>query len=121
MHFLVDECLSRHMAERLRLDGHDVVWARNVCPGNDDRLVLDRANAEGRIVITEDRDFGDLTIRLRLHAIGIIIVAVGEFDTTLDEIAIHVAQCIGKLGDTCKNTLTVIEPGRIRQRPINLS
>ena len=120
MRFLIDECLSRHIVEQLAIAGHDVVWARQVCSGDDDKLVLDRANAENRLVITEDRDFGDLTVRLRLHALSVVIVAVSEFNLSLDEIGKHVASCIGQLGDSCENALTVIEPGRIRQRPINL-
>ena len=52
----------------LLLRGHDVVWIREDSPGIDDRTVLSRATAEERILITFDKDFGELVFRLGLNA-----------------------------------------------------
>jgi predicted nuclease of predicted toxin-antitoxin system len=117
LRFLVDECVPRQIVERLRLNGHDAVWARDVCPGDEDTKVLARAVAEDRLLLTEDRDFGELTVRFRLPAIGVIIASVGEFALGLDAIARHVVRVIEDLGGSCTGALTVIEPGRARQRP----
>ena len=118
MRFLVDECLPRQIVEHLRHAGHDVIWASEVCPSADDKTVLARATAEKRILMTEDRDFGELTIRFKLPAIGIIIASIGEFSGSLDATAAHMTNVINGLGESCLGALTVIEPGRTRQRPL---
>jgi predicted nuclease of predicted toxin-antitoxin system len=115
---LVDECIPRQLVEALRINGHDVIWAQDVCAGDDDTLVLARAVAEDRILLTEDRDFGELTVRFKLPAIGVIIVSVSEFALGLDAIAEHVVRVVRELDESCVGTLTVIEPGRARQRPL---
>jgi hypothetical protein len=43
--------------------GHDVVWIRLVTPGASDQDVLARAQADGRVLITFDKDFGELAFR----------------------------------------------------------
>ena len=59
MKFLVDHCAGRRLAEWLRAKGHDVFDAGEESdPG--DRTLLERAAAEGRILVTLDRDFGRL-------------------------------------------------------------
>ena len=119
MRFLVDECLSRHVVDQLRNAGHDVVWAQHFCPAADDRTVLKLATESGRLVISEDWDFGVLVVRLGLEAIGIIILPTQAFDKSLDELAAYATGIINKLGSSCEGSLTVIEPHKIRQRPIN--
>ena len=118
MRFLVDECVPRQVVVRLRLAGHDVIWARDVCPGDEDTNVLARAVAEGRILVTEDRDFGELAVRFKLPAIGVVIASIGEFPWGLDAIAEHVVRVVDELDASCVGALTVIEPGRARQRPL---
>ena len=118
MRFLADECIPRQLVARLRHAGHDVIWARDVCAGDGDAKVLARAVAEDRVLITEDRDFGELTVRFKLPSIGVIIAAIGEFAMELDAIAEHVVRVVEELGASCAGALTVIEPGRARQRPL---
>ena len=118
MRFLIDECLSRHLVDHLRRAGHDVVWAQDVCRGQADEDVLALATAADRIVMSEDRDYGELTVRLKRPAVGIVIAAIGEFEGPLDAIAEHVTRTIDGLGDSCIGSLTVIEPGRVRQRSL---
>ena len=118
MRFLVDDCIPRQVVARLRLEGHDVIWARDVCPGDEDTKVLARAVSENRILLTEDRDFGELTVRFKLPAIGVVIASIGEFAWGLDVIAEHVVRVVNDLDGSCVGALTVIEPGRARQRPL---
>ena len=118
MRFLVDECLFRQIVEALRAAGHDVTWVRQDCRGFDDEAVLAKAVQEDRILVSEDRDFGTLTVRLGRPAIGIVIVAASEFPLSLQAIAEHVAIVVTSLGDRCKGSLTTIEPGRVRQRDL---
>jgi predicted nuclease of predicted toxin-antitoxin system len=43
-----------------RRSGHDVLWIREAAPGSPDTAVLSRAQSEERLLITFDKDFGDL-------------------------------------------------------------
>lgn len=64
MKFLIDRCAGRRLAEWLRSDGYDAAeaWELGSDPG--DRALLEAAEAEGRILITIDTDFGEL---IHLH------------------------------------------------------
>jgi predicted nuclease of predicted toxin-antitoxin system len=115
---MVDECLPKVLVSELRNRGHDVVWVREAHPGIDDGTVLAIATSEGRIVLTEDRGFGTLIVRLRYPAVGLVIAHMNRFSGTAAEIAVRVAKVIDRLDATCVGSLTVIEPDRVRQRPL---
>jgi predicted nuclease of predicted toxin-antitoxin system len=57
--FLVDRCAGRRLAEWLRQQKHDVVESRERGPDPGDRVLLAWAAAEGRILVTMDKDFGE--------------------------------------------------------------
>ena len=118
MLILVDECLPLRFVTELRKRQHDVVWARERYQGYRDEQILALATAEGRIVLTEDRDFGRLVVRHKLPSVGIILVQVSQLPGTATEIATYVANTIVKLSETCIGSFTVIGPGRTRQRPL---
>ena len=54
--------------------GHDVIWIRTHAPGSSDEAILNQARAENRIVITFDKDFGELAFRRGLPASSGIIL-----------------------------------------------
>ena len=49
MKFLVDRCAGPGLADWLRVQGHDVLEARQFEPDPGDRALLERAGSEGRI------------------------------------------------------------------------
>jgi predicted nuclease of predicted toxin-antitoxin system len=63
MRLLADENFPLPTVEVLRKQGHDVLWARTDCPGIKDRALLDRAEADGRLILTLDKDFWQLTLQ----------------------------------------------------------
>jgi predicted nuclease of predicted toxin-antitoxin system len=71
MLFLADENVSRLVIERLRAPGFDVASVRETMPGASDKDVLDEAASDDRVLVTEDRDFGEPVIRQRLKARGV--------------------------------------------------
>lgn len=116
MRFLADENVSRLVIERLRGRGLDVGSIGETRSGATDRDVLGTANAEGRIVITEDRDFGEVVIRQRLGVLGIVLLELdrlsnaAEADVVVEVVSLHSDKLLGNL--------VVIEPSRIRVRPL---
>ena len=54
MLLLADENFPLPTITNLRRDGHEVLWARTDTPGTKDPVLLDRAEAEGRILVTLD-------------------------------------------------------------------
>jgi predicted nuclease of predicted toxin-antitoxin system len=60
MKFLVDRCVGATLARWLREKGHDVREARGSGPDPGDEELLAQALAEGRVLVTLDKDFGAL-------------------------------------------------------------
>jgi predicted nuclease of predicted toxin-antitoxin system len=63
MRVCANENIPEDCVSRLRQSGHDVLWIREVAPGSSDPDVLSRALAEERLLITFDKDFGELAFR----------------------------------------------------------
>jgi predicted nuclease of predicted toxin-antitoxin system len=58
--FLIDRCAGFRLAQWLRDQGHDVVESRERGADPGDRVLLQWAAAEDRILVTMDKDFGEL-------------------------------------------------------------
>lgn len=114
--FLADECFSGAIIQALREAGFDVMRSAESHPAAADRDVLDLAVREHRVLLTEDNDFGELTMRLGLPSVGIV-------RTDLKSLSKQ-AQCgrtvdaLIKLGDEVLGAVVSIEPGRTRIRKI---
>jgi len=74
--FLDDECCDSELVASLRRDGHDVLYQLEENAGAEDEDVLKRAFKEERILITEDKDFGELVFRLRKRTVGIVLLRI---------------------------------------------
>ncbi|MEI6072112.1 MAG: DUF5615 family PIN-like protein [Verrucomicrobiae bacterium] len=80
-------CANENIAEdavlSLRQAGHDVLWIREAAPGISDESVLARAQFEGRLLLTFDKDFGDLVYRQGADASsGIILFRISQPSAT---------------------------------------
>ena len=73
MNFLIDVCAgSRDMRETLAELGHDAIFASDIDPKASDETLLALSVEQGRILVTEDKDFGDLVFVQGLPHAGII-------------------------------------------------
>lgn len=90
MRILANENIPGETVDALRQRGHDVAWVRTEALGSSDREVLQRAQAEGRIVITFDKDFGELAFRFGLSASsGVVLLRIRAPDpATMTRIAV---------------------------------
>ena len=75
MRLLADENFPKQTIVALRAGGHDVLWARVDCPGWKDVALLEPAEAEGRILITLDKDFWQIAVQRRvpLNQAGVVL------------------------------------------------
>jgi predicted nuclease of predicted toxin-antitoxin system len=116
MHFLANENFPLDAVEALRQQGHDLVWIRTESPGIADPEVLSRAQAEDRILLTFDKDFGELAFRSKLPAAsGVILFRIKAPSSAV--VAQKVSTAIA-LRDDWAGHFSVIENDKIRMRPL---
>lgn len=78
MDFFADENVARPIVQWLRDSGHDVLYASEADPGIDDAVWLHRAEAESRLILTSDKDFGEIVFRDAQTSHGIILLRMDE-------------------------------------------
>ena len=114
MRFLADENLPAIAVEELRAAGHDVAWVRVDAPGMSDDDVLAWAAHELRILVTFDKDFGELAFGAALPPeCGIVLLRLPMPKPA--EAGAHLARLI-QARDDWAGHFSVIESGRIRMR-----
>jgi len=116
MRILADENFPEDAVAALLEAGHDVAWVRTDAPGSSDWQVLARAQAEDRILITFDKDFGELAFRARLPAsCGIILFRISAPSSA--HIARTAAVALESRTDWAGH-LSVVEDDRMRMTPL---
>src|SRR3990170_3934373 len=78
MRFLVDECTGPAVAHWLRRQNHNVISVFDEMRGADDRKVIQKAFEQDRILITNDKDFGDLVFREKMPHKGVILLRLED-------------------------------------------
>jgi predicted nuclease of predicted toxin-antitoxin system len=116
MQFLANQNFPLDAVEAVRKIGHDVAWIRTEAPGSKDRDILSRAVSERRILLTFDKDFGDLAFQFGLPAnCGIVLFRLQASSSTA--LASLVATALQSRTDWA-GRFSVVEAGRIRMRPL---
>jgi predicted nuclease of predicted toxin-antitoxin system len=116
MRFLANENVPGAAVAALRVAGNDVVWIRAVAPGSSDPEVLAWAAREERILLTFDKDFGELAKASVLPATcGVILLRIPM--PRPDNVGPQLADVITARADWAGH-FSVIEPGRVRMRPL---
>lgn len=100
--------------EAFEAAGHDVVWAGSWTEDPGDDEILQRAHREGRILVTLDKDFGELAIVRRRPHSGIIRL-IGLAAKQQAPAGIRVLNLHGNLLQ--RGAIVTVEPGRVRIRP----
>ena len=116
MRFLADECCDAPMVSALRADGHDVLYVVETMSGADDDAILAQAYSEHRVLLTEDKDFGELVYRLGQPARGIVLL---RFDVTDRALKVpRLQELLAGEGNRLPGSFTVLEADKIRIRPL---
>jgi len=114
--FIADECCDAALVSLLRSEGYDTVYIREFRPGALDKDVLDKAFAEERILITEDKDFGELVYRLEKPAYGVVLLRFDVHDRGLKWPRLK--QLIDEYGHRLKGSFVVVDADKSRLHPL---
>jgi predicted nuclease of predicted toxin-antitoxin system len=74
MNFVADESVDRQIVEQLRKDNHEIFSIAEESPSISDTEVLTKANSSDAVLITADKDFGELVFRLNQNHDGVILL-----------------------------------------------
>lgn len=110
MKFLIDANLGRKFTNLIKQAGHDSVFAKDLLPLSRDDEILSEAEKEGRIIITNDKDFGELVFRSGRTATGVILLRTLTTDSKkrFDLVKDVLSEAEGKF--------VVVKEGQVRVR-----
>jgi predicted nuclease of predicted toxin-antitoxin system len=113
---VTDECVDFEVTRCLRNAGYLVFSICETTPSLKDSEVLTLAWESKSLLITEDKDFGELVIRLKLNNYGILLIRMPNASS--DEKADAVKSVLDQYQVQLLHAFSVIEKGRFRIRNI---
>lgn len=116
MRILANENFPRPIILELRSRGHDVSSVKEIMRGANDREVLTAAQRDNRLVVTFDKDFGELAYRFGLLAAsGVILFRLSGTSPEIDNARVLAAL---ESGIDWSGNFAVVSDDRIRVRPL---
>ena len=112
MRFLADESCDFTFVRILQAAGHDVMAVAESAPGAPDDKVIAFAHSQRRILITEDKDFGQLVFAAAASTSGVIYVRYPM--RSRSALGADLLRLVEERGESLTGTFAVVEPGRIR-------
>jgi predicted nuclease of predicted toxin-antitoxin system len=115
MTIVADESVAAAILERLRQDGLTVQAVRDFAPATTDKVILETADKANVLLLTEDKDFGEMVYRQNASHHGVVLIRLAGLSRALraalvsEAIKLHAAEFLG--------AFTVVAPGGIRIRP----
>jgi hypothetical protein len=110
--FLADESCDFAVVRALRAFGYDVATVANLSPRADDESVIQLAVHQGRILLTEDKDFGQLVYASALPAGGVVLMRFpARARRALADAVVGLVQTEAL---RLAGAFTVVQPGRVR-------
>lgn len=112
MRLLADESCDYAAVRALRSAGHDVLAVCEFQQRSVDQQLMEMAYSEGRILLTEDKDFGWLAFVGRVDNPGVILI---RFPATARLIlGASITRLVTELGSKLTGTFVVLRPGSVR-------
>jgi len=112
MRFLVDECSGPAVTRTLRQQGHDVFCVFEQARGADDDEVIRRAVAENRILITNDKDFGEKVYRDGALHTGIVLLRLRAPEAAAKTAAL--TRLLRHYSDRLEGSFVIVADRRVR-------
>jgi predicted nuclease of predicted toxin-antitoxin system len=116
MNLVLDENIDRPIYDQLSRDGHIIWYIFDVFKGLSDDKVLELANSNKALLITLDKDFGDLIFQRKLISSGILLLRIAGLPNS--EKAFIVSSAIKKYSEKLFHSFSVLTPKSIRIRNI---
>lgn len=116
MRWLADECVVASLVAWLRAEGHDVTYIGEMAQGLRDSEVAALAAAGNRLLLTEDKDFGELIFRFGHPVPGLVLLRIDPSKPSLK--AARLSEAIRRYGESLFGRYVVIEEARLRSRPL---
>jgi predicted nuclease of predicted toxin-antitoxin system len=116
MRIIVDESVDYIITKDLRDNGFDISAIIDESPGISDEEIINKVNQEKAIILTADKDFGELTFKMHKTNEGIILIRLSGIDN--QEKSKIVVNNIKKYSDKVSNSFCVISPNNIRIRKL---
>ena len=117
MRFLANENFPVSSIKKLRQAGIDIDAIIEMMPGAKDQQVLDSAYKTGRIILTFDRDYGELIFRHELPVpAGVVYFRYAP--STPEEPAEYLLKLLAKDNIVLVGRFTVARQDQLRQRPL---
>ena len=113
MKILADEGIEKPVVLRLRAEGYQVKYIAEIAQGAADTDVLALSNQEEAILITADKDFGDLVFYRRYKSLGVILVRLSD-ELPSSEKANIIVDAINTHHKELFGAFTVITSNKIR-------
>lgn len=116
MRFRIDENVPKPIFEWLHSQGHDVLVAGEVAAGESDTHWLALAESEQRLVMTADKDFGELIFRDQLNSHGVILLRL--YDLAIAERLTRLQEVWSVIEANPSGKFIVVTSKRVRVRPL---
>ena len=113
MKVLLDTCVWGGAKADLQAAGHDVAWTGDLTQDPGDEEILALAHREQRVLVTLDKDFGELAIRRNLPHYGIVRLV----NISACQQGAICQQVLAQYGDELtRGAIVTVEAGRVRIR-----
>ena len=112
MRLVADESCDFTVIIGVRDAGHDVVSVTERMPGVEDEKVIELAASERRLLLTEDKDFGQLVFAAAKENSGVILIRYPASARSM--LTEAVVKLLAERADTLYSRFVVMEPGRVR-------
>jgi predicted nuclease of predicted toxin-antitoxin system len=109
---VADENCDFSLVTELRAAGYDVLAIGEQMAGADDQTVIDFARSERRLLLTEDKDFGQLVFAAAKQHSGVILIRYPV--SARSALTAAVLKLLSDNGESLYGRFAVLEPGRVR-------
>ena len=112
MRLVADESCDFTLVVDLRAAGHDVTAITETLAGAEDDKVIALAASERRLLLTEDKDFGQLVFAVGARNAGVLLIRYPV--SARSRLAADVLALLAERGSSLHGCFVVAEPGRVR-------
>jgi predicted nuclease of predicted toxin-antitoxin system len=116
MNFLIDENIHADVVVWLRSIGQDVVYVAESLSGSSDEELLKIARGEHRIIVTDDKDFGELIFHRRVLSSGVILLRLT--DRSIQARLKRLEAAWATISTRAEGSFMVISDKSVRLRPL---